>query len=287
MDGDAVILSPIEHHDFFLLMAALDLYTNRRLHLLSGVDDLEAMNAIGSDQRYKIRTEMWKDIGFIDEFIRTNPSGLDERLLSDARLLHHAVQGQFFCERILKQHAIFISMGSPVCVYAVQGLSQRIDELLNRVQPLGVAVMLNAVLLPFRGRIVWDGLFSVLPVTSGAGIRRIFRAHYTQAKEAGAIVTRLGNEWGSKVRSSKPQPPDPCLPASVGAILLAAEGLGKSNNAFRNATLALLQASAKLAQVALEDDHFATTDAMKKAEQASRKVARAYDDAFGTRFAVR
>jgi hypothetical protein len=282
-----VILSPAEHQDFFSLMAALDLYTNRRLHVLTGVDDLAALNALGSTQLHKIRSAMWNDVGSIEEFIRTNPSGLSEKLLSDARLLHHAVQGQFFCERILKQHAIFISMGSPTCVYAVQGLSQRIDELLSRVQPLGVAVMLNAVLLPFRGRIVWDGLFTVLPVTSGAGIRRIYRAEYTRAKEAGAIVTRLGNEWGSKVRIPTAQTTDPRLPASLGAIVLAAESLGKSNNAFRNATLALLQASAKLAQVALEEDHFATAEAVKKAEQASRKVARTYDDLFASRFTVR
>ena|GEM_PF-2708435 len=268
-------------------MAALDLYTNKRLQVLSGVDNLDALKAIGSEQIYKIRTALWKDVGSIDEFVRTNPSGLDNRLLSDARLLQHVVQGQFFCERILKQHAIFISMGSPTHVYAVQGLSQRIDELLSRVQPLGVAVMLHAVLLPFRGRIVWDGLFSVIPITSGPGIRRSFRTQYMQAKDAGAIVTTLGSEAlsGQKPRAPKPQT-DP-TPASVQAIVLASEGLGKSSDPFRNATLALLRASARLAQNALEGDPVATADAMKKAEQATRKVARAHDDVFATRFQVR
>jgi hypothetical protein len=219
-----VILYPTEAPDFFALLASLDTFANQRLRIVPGLDDVREMQQAGLQHRYEIRSRAWADPEILEAFVRTNPHGLAAPLIDDARQLRHRVAGRFFCERVLKKHAIFVAMTEPVAVYAVEGLTDPIDAVLSRSQRVGVAVMLDAVLIPWRGRIVWDGLVHVLPIHSGPGIRRSFKAEYTRAKDRGQIVTSLGN---APAAVAKPRRPRVDWGPAVSGIVRAADALGR------------------------------------------------------------
>jgi hypothetical protein len=270
-----MILSATEATDFFALLGALDTFANRRLGIVPGPDDPERMATADMSQRHAIRSKTWSTPALIDDFIRDNPFDLPEHQLADARGFRHAVRGRFFVERILKKHAIFVSTSeSSSRVFAVEGLTERIDELLSRTSPLGVAALLDAVILPYRGRLVWDGLSNVLPMRFGPGIRASFRTAYARAKDRGEVILAIGEPSRAPVL---PRTKARDWKQAVGHIVAAAHALGKTDTALQTAAFALLKQSASLASAAIAGDREALIDAAKKARRALDKVSRALE----------
>ena len=52
-------------------------------------------------------------------------------------------------------------------------------------------VMIGAVLLPFKDRIVYDSIFNPYPINFGSGVRQILNNTYQQAKSRFGIITSL------------------------------------------------------------------------------------------------
>lgn len=267
-----MVLSESEGPEFFTLMAAFDAFANRRLRCVPGLDDPLEMRDADPVDRFEIRQAGYADRALLEDFARTGPAELPDGLAADARRLVHAVRGRFFVERVLKRHAIFLSMTDPAVVYAVEGLTDPIDAVLDR-NGSGVPAMVDVVLLPWRGRIVWDGLVSVLRIRVGSGIRGSLRTTYTKAKERGTIVTTLGESAPAKPKRARPDQ----RPA-VDALLAAAEALGKADTGVQNAALALVRQSARLARVALDDDRDAMIEAVRQVNQGLRRVIRVLED---------
>ena len=61
--------------------------------------------------------------------------------------------------------------------------------------------MVEAVLLPFNGKIIYDSIFSRYPVTFGAGIKRRFNDSYQEAKSRFGIITSLPFELREREES--------------------------------------------------------------------------------------
>jgi hypothetical protein len=260
-----MILSPAEAAEFSSLMAAIDAYANQRLGIEPGLLDAASMSEAPPDVRLKVRDARHGRPDILDGFVKENPFGLPDRALADAAALRHAVVGRFVIERVLKTHAVLIAY-SGTKVYAVGGLTRRIDEVIGAVGPVGYVALVRAALLPWRGRIVWDGLVEVSPIFAGPGIRRRFKENYLKAKESGAIVRTLGEPAPLPARAPRDWRP------AVADIALAADRLGKPQTRLQAAAFALLQASARLAQAALDDDPEAVHEAARKAQSALRKV---------------
>jgi len=263
------MLSPEEAPVFFSLCDALDTFANRRLQVAPGFEDLETMREANMQLRYDIRTALWARRELLDEFIHTNPFNLPAAAVDDARGFQRAATGRFYCERVLKKHAIVISLSEPPVVYAVEGLTEPVESVLTRSAYEAAGVVFNATLLPWRGRIVWDGLVSVLPLHVGPGIRRMYKDTYNRAKAAGAIRTSLGEAHAAAAKPRKA--PRDWRPAVEG-IVESTEALGKPETPQQAAVFALLKASAKLAQVTLGDDREAERDALGKVLRAWRRV---------------
>ena len=268
-----MILSAAEATDFFSLLAALDTFVNRRLGIVPGLDDPEMMATADMAQRHAIRSKTWSTPALIDDFVRDNPFELPQHQLVDARGFRYAVRGRFFVERILKKHAIFVSTADSR-VFAVEGLTERIDEVLSRTSPLGVATLLDAVVLPYRGRLVWDGLSNMVPMRFGPGIRASFRTTYARAKERGEVILAIGEPSRAPVL---PRTKAPDWQQAVGHIVAAAHALGKTDTAVQSAAFALLKQSASLASAAIAGDREALIDAAKKTRRALDKVSRALE----------
>lgn len=266
-----MILAPDEAADFFELLAALDTFSNRRLGLRPDISDLATMRTADLAARHEVRQALWRAPELIDAFVSSNDFGLPETLLDDARRFRHVVTGRFFCERVLKRHAMVIATTNPAVVYAIEGLVEPVDVVLSRHSPRGVGALFDASLIPWRGRIVWDGLVSIVPIYAGPGIRRAFKDEYIAAKAAGAIVTSLGEP---PPRPARPRKPSRDWRPAVDEIILATSALGKTDTAQQAAAFSLLKASAAFARSALDGDHDASTTA--KLERAWKRVIREF-----------
>jgi len=89
-------------------------------------------------------------------------------------------------ERILKKYAVFISSKNDV--YAVLPLSDDFEKFVHKSE---LPFYLKTVLLPFNGKIVYDGLFERYNISFGGGIKNDLKELYLIAKQNGKIIETL------------------------------------------------------------------------------------------------
>lgn len=131
-----------------------------------------------------LRKVLWADDDLREQFLAEGARGLggaERDLIASWR---HRVDERFVLFRHLKKHSIFLSEGA----YAVIGIKSPLDVLFP-----SVPTIVSTVLLPFRDKIITDGLFSSpgALISFGAGTRRGFRDQYNEARGSGKVVTTL------------------------------------------------------------------------------------------------
>ena len=151
------------------------------------------------------------------------------RSLSDDELdivlsWRHQVAGTFYVFRQLKNYMVFLSSGDPPIAYGVVALSEPFEDVIGPYLPR----MIETVLMPFKGKIVYDGLLSGYNISFGGGIKRMLNDSYRQAKEGAGIVTSLPVESARMpaVKTTKPTKRKP----KKKAVRLQRREAGSSNH---------------------------------------------------------
>ncbi len=177
---------------FYDLYAALLSFVNRKLKVSSEqFSDSREYTSTPPEARVAIRDALFAHRELIDEFVRDNPAKLTADNLEIVVTWKHAVVGKFYVFRYLKKYTVFLtSGGSPNKAYGVLGLADPLEEVIGPSLPR----LVTTVLLPFEGRIIYDGLVSGYNITFGGGIKRTLNEEYKQAKEALGIITSLGDD---------------------------------------------------------------------------------------------
>jgi hypothetical protein len=168
---------------FFELMWALQFFVNQKLNILPAVTTLEKYIAGPLEEKSKVRKALYENKQLIDLFVQENPHNFPQDRLLIVSKWRNFVQGEFYIERFLKKHAIFISKENQV--YAVCGLYQDLDEMID---PYDLPLYVQAVLLPFAGKIIYDGLFQTYNISFGGGIRGNLKESYMIAKQNNRVI---------------------------------------------------------------------------------------------------
>jgi hypothetical protein len=191
-----MILPPEEKTLFFKLYPALIGFAAGRLGGVAGITDIQSFRQASQAARMEARDALLDHISLIRDFVEENPGDFHEQELGLAVQWEHFVRGSFIIERNLKEFTIFLDDKEPAKVYGVLSLS---EEIIDMLPPLPAFV--QAVLLPWKGKIVCDGLIGTYNLIIGGGMKRNFAEAYRQAKAQG-IITSLDPGW-------KPLPPAP------------------------------------------------------------------------------
>jgi len=266
-------LSPEDAGLFFRLMWQLHFFVNERLGIWPKANTLEKYGRLASEDKLKVREALFAHPDLIDAFVAANPGGLSGDALAIIESWKHFVAGDFFIERFLKKGAVFVRGHEPPNVYLVVALQQSFEEVLP---PYGAPHYVKAVLLPFRDQIIYDGLFQTYSLFFGPGIRGSLREDYLRAKQRGEIITSLlpaeeprpGVEPSGAPRRGTGTPED--VQSAVDEIAVRAGKLKAADSPVASAALALLRASAHLAQAALGDPQDLT--ALREHEAKTRRA---------------
>ncbi|NLI78595.1 MAG: hypothetical protein GX442_19405 [Candidatus Riflebacteria bacterium] len=178
-------LSPPDAKRFWKLMHSVLLWVNRRHGLAPGVETPQAFKGLPDDRKFRIRRTLFDDLDGLAQYVAANPDGFPPEDLEIVRSWRNRVEGKFFVERFLRKHAIFIDRQD---VYGVVGLIDPIEDLLAGFPK---PAYVSAILLPFKGLIVIDGLLEPHFVSVGGGIRRSLAETYRRATLNGRIITSL------------------------------------------------------------------------------------------------
>jgi len=136
-----------------------------------------------------IREKLWENPHWIDEFLRDNEYGeLTETecgILRDWR--SHFIKDRFIIVKHLAKYSVFISTEDSEKLYGVCGISDPVKEIVGDQMP----VLVEAVLLPFADKIIYDSLIAPYNVRFGSGMRSEIKASYDEAKERVGIIENV------------------------------------------------------------------------------------------------
>jgi len=258
-------LLPEDASLFFKLMPALQTFANQELQVVKKLNSIEQYHNISNEQRIKLRNAFYKKPELINNFVQENPFGFTVEELEIISGWKNFIAGDFYIERILKKYAIFIGDNK---VYGVLALTEPFRHVLGGM-PLPIYI--KTVLLPFKGKIIYDGLIEGYNIYFGSGVSTSISNLYQAAKLQGKIVESLDPDW---------QLPEPKVVVQKNWKPLLDELIEKasklrarnSEGVIMSPAFSLVRASLEFTQVAFENpDDF---DALEKPLQ---KVQRAFD----------
>lgn len=182
-----------ERRLFLNLYSKLLLWTNRELGLAEGVSSPEEFRELSFEKKVEIRDNLWDRLDLIDSFLGEDPFDLSSEKLKIVRSWkENFIRDRFLLIRHLKDYSVFLDSEDPPHAYGVLGLTDDFEAMLGTNLP----VALQTVLLPFKGRIVYDGFFRPYLVRFGGEMQKDFNRLYQEAKSRLGIISSLPFEEG-------------------------------------------------------------------------------------------
>ena len=174
---------------------------------MDGIKDLRSFQSASHQTKAKARDRLLENISLIDGFVEENSHGFQPDELSLVLVgWKRFVRGRFILERDLKEYTVFLSEDDPPKAYGVVALKSEFVEL----SPGPLPAFASAVLLPWKGRIVSDGLVGFTNISFGSGFKKRFRDSYREAKERG-IITSLDPGWSPPLLKAKRDSKTPAI----------------------------------------------------------------------------
>ena len=212
---------------------------------------------------------LFKEPGIIKRYISNNPDKLNQNELSIIEQWTNFISGEFYIERYLKNYAIFIGKSK---VYGVLALHNTFEEMFpTYCLPLYV----KAILLPFKGRLIYDGLLQISNISFGGGIKRQLKETYMRAKKNHELVITLDESSQSvnnKLRDCKVKD----WSKEIGQLEVISKKLkgGKDQPEINGLIFGLIKNSVELANQAVlnKSDIVALEKEMKKVKRSLKKI---------------
>lgn len=264
----------LSDHDadlFWELMWGLQFYVNKKLKIIKNVPGLaDYIENVGQKDKLKVREKLFKDTGLIKEYVKKNPDRLSKDNLEIVSKWEKPVMGTFFMERFLKKYTIFIKDSD---VYAVIGIKDGLDEMFHKSH---LPHYTQAILLPFKGKIIYDGVLLGHNMYFGSGVKRELKEIYMAAKQNDRIIKSFEYEAKPKTEKTKKIQASRQWKPEIEKLVGKAKKLkgGKNQPAINTPAFSLVKASLELARCAVNDpdDIDSLYECLKKVERAGKKV---------------
>jgi hypothetical protein len=177
---------------FFKIHKNLLLFVNKRIKASINLNDLSDW---GKYENFMIdiailRNHLFENKYLIDQFIEANPADFISQELSITKYWKNTIIGDFVLLKHLKYQSIFLDTKRDK-IYGVKGLMEGIDALIPTYQ---LPMFVNTALIPFSGRIVYDGILQASNIVIGNSYIDSFMADYNRIKKKNGIITYFANE---------------------------------------------------------------------------------------------
>ena len=256
-------LSQEDANLFYKLMWGLQFYVSRQLQVLPKVHSVQEYAALPMPDKMTVRDALWKNPKWIDAYLVSGSEPLSDIEGKIIRSWNRFIADRFQIFRFLKDHTIFIGQQSKV--FGVVELNSSLADIFAG-QPLPILV--ETVLLPFNGQIIYDGILRPYNMVFGKGIRSDLNETYMKAKQNGRIITTLEPEATAVLQDKIPEGTNKEWVAITEEIVKATERM-RGGPAIQSASLTLLRTSARVTEAALkrvnEEDLWQLTHQTKKA----------------------
>ncbi len=192
-----MILSKEDAALFYKLQWNLMFHLNEKKKIIPNLDypnfKNQPMEKIG-----KLDGLLFSNPEHIDLFIAENPANLTENELLIVKGWKNYIKDEFVIARHSKNGSIFLKSDENPKAFLVVGLLSELEEMFPYT-PL----MVNTVLLPFKGKIVYSGVIRPYNITFGGHYRATFKEDFQKAKSTYGIISSLEEPVAQKKDSDE------------------------------------------------------------------------------------
>ena len=187
---------------FFKLYFDLLHCVNKKHNIVPECGEGRYPKSVDRQEASYVREKLFENPSWFDEYLAEYGCEINDeeiQIINEWRNFHQ--KGRFYVERYLKKYAILMSIEEePVRLYGVVGLNHPFEELIHKSH---LPLMIEATLLPFKGRIIYDGIIQIYNIHIGPNMRRNIKESYRGAKESFGIIEKLPFDEGTYVKSQK------------------------------------------------------------------------------------
>jgi hypothetical protein len=172
-----------EAKDFLRLYISLMHFAGKSRDIIAKNKSYRAFMNTSLDVKAQCRDAIYSPSPIIQEFIESS-EGLTEQDKIDAEAWKRYIAGQFVALKHTKNHTIFMPLEDAQVAYAANSLTSDLGEMLD------TPVVVNTVLLPFRSKILCDGLIS-FGVFIGRNMHAGLNDEFKKLKKSGKLLTQI------------------------------------------------------------------------------------------------
>jgi hypothetical protein len=161
-------------------------FVNERMGVIKAKIKPEYPNTVNDLKVYKVREVLWDKTELIDEYISETELPPEKiNILRLWRTKHK--KGMFFVLEYRQEYAVMLASDEQGNdrLYGIKGLSNSVANTLRQDLP----VQIETVLLPFKGKIVYDSFINSMPIGFGEGAKAAFREMQDKAIKHGIITS--------------------------------------------------------------------------------------------------
>jgi len=174
---------------FYKLYKPLLVYSNKKGKISNDINKIEDIEAskIGMNIIHKVRDYIYDHSEIIDSFVQENPENFSGEELTIIKSWKNFVRKEFYIFEYFDGHAAFFDSSKGGKIYDVFSLYSPFENVVKCPLPCLVA----AVLMPFKGKIIYDGLIVPYNISFGPTIRMDLNGAYNREKSQFGMVTSL------------------------------------------------------------------------------------------------
>jgi len=169
---------------FYKLYHPLLLYAARKTGQVKNVALAGEIKQIPLKKLNEVRAALYGQSGLFDDFTAENPLKFSAAELETVRLWKNFIKDKFYVVRYQRDHAVFLAGDSPAKAYGVRCLYSSFAEMFGSDLP----ILLETVLLPFQGKIIYDGLAAPFNIHFGGGVRQGIEESFKKARAAHGVI---------------------------------------------------------------------------------------------------
>ncbi|MCX6703137.1 MAG: hypothetical protein NTV02_00390 [Candidatus Zambryskibacteria bacterium] len=170
---------------FYKLHPSLMMYAGEKLGMKNIPKNWKTFRKLSLDIVNEFRTRLYENTDIFDQFIKENPHNFSDKELEIVREWKHFLKGKFFLMEYTDTQGMFLDSNNPPRAHAVSSLKSSFEDMFC-LMPL--PIYMEAVFLPFKGQIIYDGILQVNNIIFGRHMTRNFKEDYKKAKKKGIIT---------------------------------------------------------------------------------------------------
>jgi hypothetical protein len=185
-DEKTAQLSHEECRLFYVTWFGLMSFANERKSVIKAKIKPEYPNPVTDMMIHKVREVLWKKPELIDEYI--SETELPQEKIDILKLWRTShKKGMFFILEYQPEYAVAIAPNEKGedRLYGIKGISNSVANTLQRNLP----AQIETVLLPFKGKIIYDSFMRTMPIEFAEGAKAAFREMYDKAMKHGIITS--------------------------------------------------------------------------------------------------